>query len=130
MLSCVCLGMQRFRTKSTISRVKLQSNSLTVHLTCNSTSKRCCSFASGMVRPWYRCLSSRALVVSGVCTCTAFPFLSGNNFGLPSSRRVFSIRCVLLAFSAARFRRSTVWSSLISYIHRLPLRMAKLVGHR
>mmetsp|Transcript_13761 Transcript_13761/g.29615 ORF Transcript_13761/g.29615 Transcript_13761/m.29615 type:complete len:231 (-) Transcript_13761:1634-2326(-) len=99
---------------STISLVRLQSNSLTVHLTCSSTSSRSSMVSRGRFSPLYSCCSSRARVVKGVWTSTLLPFLSSNFLGLPISPRVFWMRTSLFSWLALILRRSMVCSSLVS----------------
>lgn len=102
------------RTRSTISRVKLQSNSLTVHFTCKRTSRRSCILKRGKVSPWYRCMSSRARVVKGVWTDTVRPFMRAQFLGLARPRIILSTRALLFSSRAPRFRRSMVCRSLVS----------------
>lgn len=59
--------------RSTISRVKLQSNSFMVHLTCSRTSSLSSMLTLFWAKPLYRSYSSRARVVNGVSTITAWP---------------------------------------------------------
>mmetsp|Transcript_96360 Transcript_96360/g.294761 ORF Transcript_96360/g.294761 Transcript_96360/m.294761 type:complete len:357 (-) Transcript_96360:330-1400(-) len=67
--------------KSTTSRVKLQSNSFTVHFTCSSTSKRSSTVSNGNRRPLYKSMSSFARVVNGVCTVVVSPSACAHTFG-------------------------------------------------
>mmetsp|Transcript_108744 Transcript_108744/g.307576 ORF Transcript_108744/g.307576 Transcript_108744/m.307576 type:complete len:246 (+) Transcript_108744:310-1047(+) len=76
------LSMSASRSmRSTISRVRLQSNSFTVHLTCSSTSRRSSTVRRGRRSPLYRSMSSLALVVYGVCTVMVSPSDCAHTFG-------------------------------------------------
>mmetsp|Transcript_15625 Transcript_15625/g.40080 ORF Transcript_15625/g.40080 Transcript_15625/m.40080 type:complete len:246 (-) Transcript_15625:388-1125(-) len=103
-------------TSSTISRVRLQSNSLTVHLTCSSTSNRSSVVSSGRLRPLYSWPSSLERVVNGVCTCTVAPLARSHFLGELMSLSVFSMRIALFSALAAILRRSMVCSSLVSLV--------------
>ena len=67
--------------KSTISLVKLQSNSLTVHLVCSNTSNLSSVLKNGSLSPLQRSISSLALVLKGVCTSVNLPSLRFHNLG-------------------------------------------------
>mmetsp|Transcript_30660 Transcript_30660/g.76284 ORF Transcript_30660/g.76284 Transcript_30660/m.76284 type:complete len:258 (-) Transcript_30660:310-1083(-) len=99
---------------STISRVRLQSNSFTVHLTCSSTSRRSSVVSSGRRKPLYSCISSLARVVNGVCTSTRLPSAFSHRFALAMSARVLAMRTSRFSWLAAIFSRSMVCSSLVS----------------
>mmetsp|Transcript_28719 Transcript_28719/g.73034 ORF Transcript_28719/g.73034 Transcript_28719/m.73034 type:complete len:322 (-) Transcript_28719:1084-2049(-) len=99
---------------STISRVRLQSNSLTVHLTCSSTSSRSSMVSSGRLSPLYSAMSSLARVVKGVCTSTCAPFFSSYFLGLDISPSVRCTRRSLFSWLALILSRSIVCSSLVS----------------
>jgi len=67
--------------KSTISLVKLQSNSLTVHFVCNNTSSLSSVLKNGSLKPLYRSISSFARVEKGVCTSVNRPSLLFHSLG-------------------------------------------------
>mmetsp|Transcript_38656 Transcript_38656/g.65073 ORF Transcript_38656/g.65073 Transcript_38656/m.65073 type:complete len:205 (+) Transcript_38656:389-1003(+) len=99
---------------STVSRVRLQSNSFTVHFTCSSTSSRSSVVSSGNLRPLYSCMSSFARVVNGVCTSTPVPSLISHALGAAMSLSVCAIRTSRFSALAAILSLSMVCRSLVS----------------
>ena len=59
-------------------------------------------------------MSSRARVVSGVCTSTCLPFARSQRLGLQRPRSVRETRAARFSAVAVRLRRSMVWSSRVS----------------
>mmetsp|Transcript_76675 Transcript_76675/g.151979 ORF Transcript_76675/g.151979 Transcript_76675/m.151979 type:complete len:317 (-) Transcript_76675:553-1503(-) len=109
------LSMSASRSmSSTTSRVKLQSNSFTVHLTWSNTSSRSSIVSSGKRRPLYNSINSLARVVKGVCTCATSPSLICQRLGADMSCNVERIRLSRFSSSACKRRRSIVCSSFCS----------------
>mmetsp|Transcript_35890 Transcript_35890/g.89311 ORF Transcript_35890/g.89311 Transcript_35890/m.89311 type:complete len:288 (+) Transcript_35890:351-1214(+) len=99
---------------STMSLVRLQSNSFTVHLTCNSTSSRSSMLNEGRRSPLYSSISSFARVVNGVCTCATSPSLICQRFGAAISFSVERIRLSRFSSFACSRSLSIVCSSFCS----------------
>lgn len=100
--------------KSTISLVKLQSNSLTVHLVCNSTSSLSSVLRKGSRRPLNKSMSSLARVENGVCTSVKRPSLRFHSFGSLIARRKFAIFSDLFFSAAVIFNLSICYKILVS----------------
>ena len=100
--------------KSTISLVKLQSNSLTVHLVCSNTSKRSSVLKNGSLSPLYRSISSFALVENGVCTSVYLPSLLFHSFGSLIALKKLEIFSVLFLSPAVILSLSICWRILVS----------------
>lgn len=100
--------------KSTISLVRLQSNSLTVHLVCSSTSSLSSVERKGSLRPLYRSINSFALVENGVCTSVYLPSLLFHSFGSDMAFKKFEIFSVLFLSLAVILSLSICWRILVS----------------
>lgn len=81
--------------RSTISRVRLQSNSTTVHLVCSNTSSLSSVDRKGSRRPLYKSISSFALVEKGVCTSVNLPSPRFQSLGSLMALRKLEIFSVL-----------------------------------
>mmetsp|Transcript_43405 Transcript_43405/g.102134 ORF Transcript_43405/g.102134 Transcript_43405/m.102134 type:complete len:275 (+) Transcript_43405:52-876(+) len=99
---------------SSISRVRGDSNSLTVHLTCSRTSSRSSTLSLGSLSPLYRSISSLARVVKGVCTDATVPSPSSHSLGAAISSSCFETMRSLFSLAATALSRSMVCTSLIS----------------
>lgn len=100
--------------KSTISLVKLQSNSLTVHFVCSSTSSLSSVLRNGNLRPLYRSMSSLALVEKGVCTSVYLPSDLFQSFGSLIAFKKSFILSSLFCPLAVIFSLSICWRILVS----------------
>jgi len=100
--------------RSTISLVKLQSNSLTVHLVCNNTSSLSSTLKNGNLRPLYRSINSFALVENGVCTSVNLPSDLFQSFGSLIARKKFAIFSVLFFSCAVIFNLSIYYKIFVS----------------
>lgn len=84
--------------RSTISLVRLQSNSLTVHFVCSSTSSLSSVLKNGNLKPLYKSISSLALVENGVCTSVNLPSLLFQSLGSLMARKKLAIfSCLFLS---------------------------------
>lgn len=100
--------------KSTISLVRLQSNSLTVHFVCKSTSNLSSTDKKGSLRPLYRSINSLALVVNGVWTSVYLSSVLTHNFGSDIAFKNLLIFSVLFWELAVIFNLSIYWRILVS----------------
>lgn len=100
--------------KSTISLVKLQSNSTTVHFVCSSTSSRSSVVNIGRRKPLYRSINSLARVLNGVCTSVNLPSERFQSLGSDIALRKLVIFSVLFLEFAWIFNRSIYCNILVS----------------
>jgi len=100
--------------KSTISLVKLQSNSTTVHFVCKSTSSRSSVDKKGSLRPLYKSINSFALVENGVWTSVKRPSDRFHSFGSLIARKKFEIFSVLFLLLASIFNLSIYYKIFVS----------------
>lgn len=100
--------------KSTISRVRLQSNSFTVHFVCRSTSNLSSVLKKGSLKPLYKSINSLARVEKGVCTSVNRPSLLFQSFGSDMARRKFEIFSYLFLSVAVIFSLSIFYRILVS----------------
>lgn len=102
--------------KSTISLVKLQSNSLMVHFTCRSTSSLSSMLTLFCARPFYKSYSSLARVVNGVSTMTAWPSFLTHLLGAEIvSKNETTLSCLFLT-PAWFLSLSIVWRRRTSFL--------------
>lgn len=100
--------------KSTISLVKLQSNSTTVHLVCRSTSRRSSVVNIGNLRPLYRSINSLALVEKGVWTSVKRPSDLFHSLGSDIALKKLEIFSVLFLPFAWIFNLSICYRIFVS----------------
>ena len=102
--------------RSTISLVKLQSNSFTVHFVWSSTSNRSSVLKNGNLKPLYRSMSSLARVENGVCTSVNLPSLRFHSFGSLMALRKLAIFSDLFLSAAVILSRSIYCRILVSLL--------------
>lgn len=102
--------------KSTISLVRLQSNSFIVHLTCSSISNRSSILTLFCDNPFYSSYSSRARVVNGVSTITAWPSFLTHLLGADIVSKKDFTRSSLFLIEAWFFSLSIVCNNLTSFL--------------
>jgi len=100
--------------KSTISLVKLQSNSTTVHFVCSSTSSRSSVVNIGRRKPLYKSINSLARVLNGVCTSVNLPSERFQSLGSDIALRKLVIFSVLFLEFAWIFNLSIYCNILVS----------------
>lgn len=100
--------------RSTISLVKLQSNSLTVHFVWSNTSSLSSVLKNGSRRPLYRSINSFARVENGVCTSVNLPSLLFQSFGSLIALKKFAIFSDLFLSAAVILSLSICWRIFVS----------------
>jgi hypothetical protein len=102
--------------RSTISRVKLQSNSLTVHFVWSKTSSLSSTLKNGSLKPLFKSISSFALVENGVCTSVNLPSDLFHSFGSLIALKKLDIFSVLFLPWAVILSLSIYWRILVSLL--------------
>lgn len=102
--------------RSTISLVRLQSNSLTVHFVCSKTSSLSSVLRKGKRKPLYRSINSFARVENGVCTSVNRPSLLFHSLGSLMALRKLAIFSDLFLSAAVILSLSIYWRILVSLL--------------